>query len=194
MIKGLILFCASKEILIAIIGVAGTLFGTVVGWLLNFLQQKGKLNIYVNYGLNMKFETADNVPAESRDKVECFSYDIVLDIYNASGNTKIMREVEIWFYNNKDVIKKDIPKDNSKTKIEGGIFIHYDVEMINVPAKSGRQLLLHNYFWKDEMDFIWNVTFIKLHYKNEKGKAKEIVIEKKDYSKYKFEALNYDNR
>lgn len=194
MIKCLILFCVSKDILIAIIGVMGTLFGTVVGWLLNFLQQKGKLNIYVKDGLNAKFETADSVPAESKDKVECFSYDITLDIYNSSGNTKIMREVEIWFYNNKNIIKKDIPKDNSKTKIEGGIFIHFDVEMINISAKSGRQLLFHNYFWNDEMNFIWNVTSIKLHYKNEKGKDKEILIEKKDYSKYKFESFNYDNR
>ena len=38
----------NTEIMIAIIGVIGTLAGTILGWGLNSLSQRGKLNFYVH--------------------------------------------------------------------------------------------------------------------------------------------------
>ena len=83
----------------AVIGVAGTLLGTALGWFLNVFANKGKLKFYVTSWENEfeKNEMGEMVPATSTDDVECFAYKCFLDIYNSSNETKIMRDIRVVF-------------------------------------------------------------------------------------------------
>ena len=57
----------------AVIGVAGTLLGTALGWFLNVFANKGKLKFYVTSWENEfeKNEIGEMVPATSTNDVEC---------------------------------------------------------------------------------------------------------------------------
>ena len=88
----------------AIIGVAGTLAGTALGWFLNVFSNKGKLKIYVSSREDEfeKNEMGEMVPATNTDDVECYAYKCFLDIYNSSNETKIMRDIQVVFSDEKN--------------------------------------------------------------------------------------------
>lgn len=88
----------------AIIGVAGTLAGTALGWFLNVFSNKGKLKIYVSSREDEfeKNEMGEIVPATNTDDVECYAYKCFLDIYNSSNETKIMRDIQVVFSDEKN--------------------------------------------------------------------------------------------
>ncbi len=69
------------ELQIAILGIAGTLSGTILGWLLNSLTQKGKIRIFVK-----KWEETYRKPDEmggfeecERENAEYYHYNLSLD-------------------------------------------------------------------------------------------------------------------
>ena len=85
------------EILIALLGILGTLGGTILGWFLNALSQKGKLNVFVTSWKD-KFEynsVGSMVPSFSKEQTSYYAYNLSLDLYNSSAETKIMSNIRI---------------------------------------------------------------------------------------------------
>ncbi len=145
-----------SEIQIALLGILGTLGGTVLGWFLNNLSQHGKLNIFISSWKD-KFEyneTGCTTLSSSIEQTEDYSYNVSFDLYNSSGETKIMRNIEI------------LP--------------------VNIPPKSIMHIELHNWLSKSDgtLDNIWNTTHIYLKYINEKNRKKKILIRKEKYKDY----------
>lgn len=173
---------------IAIIGVIGTLAGTFLGWLLNSLSQKGKLNAYISsFEDSFKHnEIGCMVPSKSKEQSESYSYTLILDLYNASDKTKILRDITVVFSDGKHELYKSIPYDD-RTERSSGPLRHYDkICPINVLPKNVIRLELHNGIWLKEkkFDFIWDTQKIYLTYIDEKNNLKKVPIRSEAYQDY----------
>lgn len=126
------------------------------------------------------------VPCTKRDDVESYFYKVSFDLYNSSGSTKIMRNIQIVFSDGKNDVKKQTPM-NDATKKHSPPMVFYDkVEPINVPPKAVLKLNLHDGIWNQDgkLDFIWNSKKVYLVYTNEKNKVRRILIKTEDFANY----------
>ena len=171
--------CNHSEILTTVVSVGGALAGTILGWGLNELSRRGRLKIFpflwkdwFEYlsGQGLMFLST------SREQAEYYLFDISLDIYNSSRDTKIMRNIEIVFSNGKHDIEKSIPKvDTARCR---------DISPVNIPPQTVEQLKLYGRIVKDEnqsLDFIWDTKKVYLTYLNSKGKRKRILLHTESY-------------
>ena len=173
----------------AIIGVIGTLLGTVLGWVLNNLSNSGKINVYVSSWTD-RLRGADSYGVVrqclNKEDVEYYSYQVELDIYNSSGNTKIMRNIRIVFTDGYNELYISIPDDEStKREISQNIrFFRYDpVAPLNIPPKTVYSVCLHNGM-DGNLDYLWKTKKIFLYYTDEKGRQKKELLHTEDYSTY----------
>lgn len=179
--------CDYSEILTAVIGVGGTLAGTILGWILNGVSQRGKLKVFL-FSWKDKFEYNSRegymVPSISKEQTELYHFDIVLDIYNSSRDTKIMRDISIAFSDGKNELKIFTPKDDATLYHNGPRRCYLDVSPINIPPQTVIQVKLHDGIWKDKnesLDFIWAARKVYLTYLNSKGKRKRILLHTESY-------------
>ena len=130
----------------AVIGVAGTLLGTALGWFLNVFANKGKLKFYVTSWENEfeKNEIGEMVPATSTNDVECYAYKCFLDIYNSSNETKIMRDIQVVFSDGKNEWNSAVPKDYN-TLHGTHINCYDDILPMNISPKTVCKVVLYNY-------------------------------------------------
>lgn len=177
-----------NEITTALIGVGAAIVGTVLGWVLNNLSNKGNLHIFVSYWKDsFKYNSLGvKVQCIKSEEVQGYTYKCSFDLYNSSGNVKIMRNIQIVFTDGKNDIEKQTPKDNASKRYSNSMVFYDEVEPINIPPKAVIKLNLHGGAWNkgDELDFIWKTKKIYLVYTNEKNKAKRILIKEEDYSNY----------
>lgn len=169
----------------AIIGVFGTLLGTLMGWFLNYFSQKGKLLFFVK-NWKIVYEKRLGPLGEfsecKKDEAEQCYYELILDVYNSSCETRIMREVNISFLASKGLFFDDIPKDEeTKDSINQCV----EVEVFNIPAKSVRAIKLRNGFDVDDDE--WNTlikaSVVTLKYRDERNNERSIRIYKEKKSK-----------
>lgn len=181
-------FC-NTEFFAAVIGVLGTLAGTVLGWILNSLSGRGRLIIFVS-SWEDKFLHQDSyggmAPSSSIDETEFYTYKFSLDVYNSSSESRIMRDVIVSFNDGTKDIKQTSPNDDS-TK-HGGNPIRFDraIGPITIPPKTVINLKLHNGSnrQKGGLDYIWKTKKVFLKYRNERNKQKRVLIKAEPYSKY----------
>lgn len=175
----------STEMQIALVGVIGTLVGTLLGWLLNNISQSGKLNVFVSSFIDSfkHNEVGCMVPSSSVEQAEHYSYKLTLDLYNSSGQTKILRNLTIVFSDGKRVLFESVPHDDRTKRKSGPVCFYDEISPVNIPPKTIIQLNLHNGFGlkRDNTDFIWNVQKIYLTYIDEKNKLKKVNIKSEHY-------------
>ena len=121
----------NSDITTALIGVGATIAGTVLGWVLNNLSNRGKLNIYVS-SWEDKFQYNDDigemVSCSKREEVQSYTYKVSFDLYNSSGNTKIMRNVQIAFSDGKRDIEKQTPQDDATKRFSSPMVLYMENE------------------------------------------------------------------
>ena len=171
-----------------ILGILGTLLGTILGWFLGIISQKGKLYFYTKF--EDEFTHADKIGgftcSSSRDQAEYYSYDLVLDLYNASGEPKIMRKIELAFYAGGKRIIRLTPEDASTKRHTGGITRYDKIQPVTIPAKSILRLNLRGGLNNKSYEFskIWETSKIVLCFCGKRNIEKHIVVSKKDYKNY----------
>ena len=177
----------------ALLGIGGTLVGTVLGWLLNNWTKAGKLTLFV---VEWKDDfTCDDggyiKPCQNKEKINCYSFSVVLDIYNSSSEPKIMRDINVAFQNKRAIIKSITPKDDATKKVYS-MTIHYeDAQPMNIPAKSVVRCKFLDSFWHDNLHFILDVDRVYLSYIDERGKTKKKLLHRDSY-KSRFEDKQED--
>lgn len=170
------------------IGLIAGLAGTVLGWMLGVLSQKGKLHIFSEW--TDRFQLDDAVGgitySTTRDNAKYYRYNLVLDLYNASGEPKIMRRIEIIFYKGGKELFRSVPQDDSTKRYTAACYLYDDIQPITVPAKSVMRLNLHGGINQSESIFprIWDSNKIKLSYCKKSKKEKHILIRKENYAYY----------
>jgi len=170
------------------IGLIGGLAGTVLGWMLGILSQKGRLHIFSEW--SDRFQQDDAVGgiiySTTRDNAKYYRYSLVLDLYNASGEPKVMRKIEIVFYKGRRELFRLVPKDDSTKRYTAACYMYDDIQPITVPAKSVLRLNLHGGINQSESTFprIWDSQKIKLSYCKKSKREKHILIRKENYANY----------
>ena len=179
----------NSDITTALIGVGATIAGTVLGWVLNNLSNRGKLNIYVSSWKD-EFQYNDDIGemglCSKREEVQSYTYKVSFDLYNSGGNTKIMRNIQIAFSDGKRDIEKQTPQDDATKRFSSPMVFYDDVKPINIPPKAVIKLDLNNVSWNNEgeLDYIWKTKKVYLIYNDEKNKTKRIFIKSEDYENY----------
>ena len=172
----------NESIFIAVIGIVGTLAGTVLGWLLNNISRHGKLKGFVvkwdeKFELN---ETGLMVFAPSFDKAEVYSYSLALNVYNSSSDTRIMQDFKIEFLSGRTVLLTDAPMDTDSVRASGPISFYSEMETLNVPPKSVVALHLNGGFWRkdrERFDKVNKAASVRIAYKDEKGRDRYVGID-----------------
>jgi len=91
----------SDTVITTIVGVIGTLLGAMLGWILNQLSQRGKVNFYFNE-IRLFFSSSD----KSNGTI---SLHIDVDITNTSSNQKIIRNIKaVLCKNEKNIFEKNL--------------------------------------------------------------------------------------
>lgn len=173
----------------ALIGVWGTLLGTLLGWCLNSLSQKGKLSIYISsWEDSFKHNNSwgEMVPCHKREDVQSYQYKLSIDLYNSSGNTKIMRNIQVIFSDGKNDIMTQTPKDDATKRFSSPMILYDDIAPINIPPKAVIKIDLHDGAWneKGKLDFLWKSKKVFLAYTDEKNKVRRKLIKVEDYENY----------
>lgn len=177
-----------KEVMIAAIGVGGTLLGTVLGWVLNNLTNRGKLYAYVSVWKD-DFRTGSggfDSASQSIEETKGYMYSVALEMYNSSASTKIMRDIKIVFSDEKRVLWERTPDDEATRRFAAAATWYDKVGPINIPPKAVIKLNLRDDVWaeKGEMDFIWKAKKVYLQYMDEKNRRRKKLIKKEDYANY----------
>lgn len=177
-----------SEITTALIGVGATIIGTVLGWLLNNLSNRGKLNIFVSsWEDNFEYNSlGEMIPCSKCEEVENYSYKVSFDLYNSSGNTKIMRNIQIVFTDGKVDLKKYTPMDDATKNYSQSLIFYDKVGPVNIPPKAVIKLNLHDGTWSEngKLNFIWKSKKIYLIYTDERNKLRRKLIKTENYENY----------
>ena len=177
------------EIQTALIGVGATIAGTILGWILNALSNSGSLKVFVSFwedSFKHLSSFGEMVPCVNGAEVQNFSYKVSLDLYNSSGNIKIMRNIRIVFSDGKHDIKIETPLDDA-TKRSSPPMVFYDkVGPINIPPKTVINIMFHGgaSSQNGELDFIWKSKKVYLLYTDEKNRLRREVLKVEDYENY----------
>ena len=177
------------EIQTALIGVGATIAGTILGWILNALSNSGSLKVFVSFWED-SFKHLSSfgvmVPCVNRAEVQNFSYKVSLDLYNSSGNIKIMRNIRIVFSNGKHDIKIETPLDDATKRSCPPMVLYDKVGPINIPPKTAINIMLHGGASNQngELDFIWKSKKVYLLYTDEKNRLRREVLKVEDYENY----------
>lgn len=179
----------SNEIITALIGVGATIAGTILGWMLNTLSNAGTLKIFISSwedSFKHNSSLGEMVSCTKREEVQSFTYRVSLDLYNSSGNIKIMRNIKIIFSDGKKDIKAETPMDDATQRFSSHRALYDKVEPINIPPKAVINLILHEGAWDQngELDFIWKSKKVYLAYTNEKNKVRRKLLKVENYEDY----------
>lgn len=173
----------------AIIGIVGTILGTFMGWFLNSMSQAGKLNIFINSWKDT-FQFNDEhgcmAPSFCVEQTQYYNYTLDIDLYNSSGEMKIMRNIEVVFSDGCSDIRVTIPQDEATKRLSSGMILYDDVEPINIPPKAVIKYKLSKGFNNQNqgLNFLWHTTKVNLHYADEKGKTRTVPIKSEIYKDY----------
>lgn len=162
------------EIITTIIGVGGTIIGTILGWILNNVSRNGRLHFFSQIsGLSTRDDGYGGYMGcknlKDADRYTCF---IDLDVYNKNADYKTVKDLQVQFcYNRKHgfSIKPLVKKSKHDTKYE-------TVDIINIPPKQTLSLYLSVSFKKEDFNKLRKVKKVKLMYRNEKNRTKTVSI------------------
>ena len=179
----------SNKLGAAIIGVIGTLLGTVLGWFLNVLSNKGKITVYLSSWTDA-FRHNDNegfmTNSTSESQAEYYEFECSLDIYNSSSDTKILRDIKIVFQRGKTILF-GIDPDDKKTKRKASGRIIYDrITAQNIPPKSVVRVDMVSGLWIKEaqLERVFSTDSVHLEYLDEKNKLHRTMIKSINYQNY----------
>ena len=176
-------------IVTAIIGVVGTLLGTILGWLLSVLSNKGKVSVYLS-SWTETFRHKDKegfmINSASESQAEYFEYECSLDIYNSSSDTKILRDIKIVFCEGKDILFESVPDDKKTKRSASARTIFDNVTAQNIPPKSVINVELLSGVWIKEaqLERIFYADSVYFEYLDEKSKPHRIMIKSVNYPDY----------
>ena len=166
------------EIISAIIGVGGTLCGTVLGWLLAKIDC-GRVHIviedfqpYITYMRN---------DASGIDILSSIETTFTIKLYNSSSKNRVLRDFCVVCLDKKNKqLYKDVPrdKDTASTKLSHGESKYIDV--INIQENSG--LDIHAGCKISKKDEFLKTQKIYLYYKTGSMKQRKKLVVCKDFS------------
>lgn len=155
----------------AVIGVGGTILGTVLGFFLGKIDL-GRLKIQV--------KKVKSTPCYDYNQLYDYSEYWVISLYNGANKNRVFREAKIILKDSKNKVVFTAPlKDLSTTKVASYGTFTDDVGTVNIQPKSGCDIDV-KFSFKD-FETIFKASKVFLQYNNEKFDAKTIKLWACDY-------------
>lgn len=149
------------------IGLAGTLIGTFLGWLLSYItNNRGYLDISID----------DKMFCKS-DKNQ-IAYLIKLFVYNKSQKPKHMRNIKIQFYKKRRLLLEETPRNKDSNYNFIGISSKQYIDIVFMNQFETKSIVLCNILENENYQKVLQSNRILLSYRNEKNKTKKIKIHK----------------
>lgn len=169
----------------AVIGVGGTLLGTILGWWLNAFSNHGKISASL-LTWNFKLQRINSIP-ETGDEIKEFVIGLKIDIQNNSNSYRFMRNINLVFFNEENKTHKIlIPFDNALTiRKEPFSTTYKQILPLNLAPKSiiQKSLSLRLSYTTEKWLQISQANAVYLQYRNEKDKIKKILLRTGDITK-----------
>ena len=164
-------------------GIIGAVLGSTVTLVVtDILRHKGKLKIYVpNFELKLDFEENFSEKKNSEREIRGITIRYKIQIYNGSDICKIMRDFKIRFYNGKNVLFTQIPRDEATRHFLSHISFVDDMEVANIAPHEIAVIDQSCYLHKNDVDFekMSLVNNIVLGFIDEKDKKHSVMLQTK---------------
>lgn len=167
-----------------IVGVLGSLGGTILGWWLNNISKRGTLTIKTTHNemhLQRKNRLSGGDPHKKDGELTWCKETFFINLYNNSGEIKTIRDIFVVF---KDALGNELlrckAKDSSTTRQYGGIWQTEPISVVNISGKTG--IDIDSSYGTHEIEALLKAQSAFLEYKDEKFKVKQIKMWDYDYS------------
>ena len=165
----------------AMIGVIGTLMGTILGWILGRLDF-GRLHIAFD---NFIYEfgapgSLFHIHGVQPNEVHSYKLSTTIQLYNSSNRNMILRNASFIFSDGKTDLFSEEAYDDSTRRFVAKSLDYDKLEIVNIPPHQGLNYNVHIYTTK--IDEILRCKKIYFCYKSEKLKTKRIHFKNVDYS------------
>ncbi len=153
----------------AIIGVGGTILGTLLGFFL------GK----IDFGkFKVKIKKDREIPYYNCGTLDEFHQIIIINLYNGANKNRVFREAKIVLKDISDVEIVVLPLQDATVK---NINVIEDLNAINILPQTGLDIRAKYVINGDNIDLAYKAKKVVLQYQNEKFKKKSIELWECDY-------------
>ena len=173
----------------ALWGIFGTVLGTILGWLLSEISNRGRLHCYVK-SWQADMDAPDFYGGYKTCRIgeipQFFHYSLSLELYNSSRLPRMIRNGKVVFCKDDVCLKEFIPKDRAReTKIQHSR-IHEDLTAFCVPASGVLTLDLLGTIMGDSegFPFLEEANEVYFQYNDEKNKIRKWKIANVSYDSY----------
>ena len=168
----------------AIIGVAGTVIGTILGWVLARLNT-GRLYVSLaDYDIQC-YRTDDLTHISGKAKHELYGvrFQFTIRLYNSFQINRAIRDCELVFIDRQGAeIGTDKVKDYSTGHSFGGGVRYDELSVVNIPGYESKDINAITYV--SDIDMLYRTGRIEFRYKTDKLKTKKL-----DYKQYDFTTI-----
>lgn len=145
-----------------IIGLCGTIIGTLLGWILRYItDNSGKTNIIIEEYMNA-ISSANE-----------YAYKSCLFLCNFSMKPKFIRNIKVIFYCDKEKIVESVPKIDIKPIEYRDIRDNKHIKTIKLHSYEPQILFIGAIIDKEDFQKLKKANKIILLYENTKGKIKK---------------------
>ena len=114
----------------------------------------------------------------NREEAEYYYFNLSIDVYNSSRETKIMRDIRVLFFDKKKLLFSITPMDDAIIRTGDSSARFKEISVVNIPARSVVTINMHkamNYSDKEWglLSFAGRVMF---SYMDDKNKEKTVEI------------------
>lgn len=166
----------------AILGIVGTLLGTVLGWLLA-RWNIGKLYISLD-SFEEKYYRLTELGG-----VEQFEFGILtgvelnfaIHLYNSFPVTRAIRECQLVLFDSAGFEITRLPvEDKASARFAAGTIHYDDIGIVNLNGYTSKDVKGRIAIF--DLDLMYKISKIEFHYKNEKRKEKVLQYKKIDFA------------
>jgi len=164
----------TESSIIAIIGVCGTLLGTILGWFLSKVKL-GKIRKSVSEIEKIDYGRHHSPPTiyDVKGKLYYYAFGFTLSLYNTSDKNKTLRDFQFVFCNKgKELFRQKLNEKNRYNTWREDPEPLADV--INIEGFSGMDI--SGFVVAYEVDKLFETTNCYIAYKDEKFKTKKVKV------------------
>jgi hypothetical protein len=167
-----------NTLITALIGVGGTLLGSILGWMLNDFGRRGVIKIAINRSdlelspkLRLIKDVNNNTTWRLKFAKKC-ELEFEADICNSALDQNAINDVRLAFYNKRKVLSKVELYANDDNG-QPNNFKYY-----NMPGRTLKKVIFKAY--AEDKSMFADSTNIFIEFKNSKGRMRRVCIDKFD--------------